>query len=220
MISDFAQIPSGSVIVNFEQLGSDSILIREEYVDSMRAHQVWDYSVRNIEWLATRGVVAKHLRLGYSPLLNRIQNLEFQDIDVLFYGALNERRILILQSLKEKGLNVVSISSGMSGAELDEYIRRSKVVLNLHYYATKIFEIVRVSYLLCNKKAVVAEVDVFTEIEPEINRAVLGVCYNQLVDACCNLIKNNKKRLALEEEGWHIFKNRSQSNFLVDILVA
>lgn len=218
MISDFAQIPSGSVIVNFEQLGSNSILIREEYINSMRAHQVWDYSVRNIEWLAARGVAAKLLRLGYSPYLTRIDNLDRQDIDVLFYGALNERRVHILQSLQKKGLSVVAISSGMTGSELDEYISRSKVVLNLHYYSTHIFEIVRVSYLLCNRKAVVAEVGISTEIEPEIKNAVLAVPYEQLIDACCDLVRDEEKRRAVETRGWDIFSNRSQAMLMKETL--
>jgi hypothetical protein len=218
MISDFSQIPLGSVIVNFEQLGSDSILIREEYINSMRAHQVWDYSVRNIEWLAARGVVAKLLRLGYSPYLTRIHNLDRQDIDVLFYGALNERRVHILQSLQKKGLSVVAISSGMTGSELDEYISRSKVVLNLHYYSTHIFEIVRVSYLLCNRKAVVAEVGISTEIEPEIKNAVLAVPYEQLINACCDLVGDEEKRRAVETRGWDIFSNRAQVKLLNELL--
>jgi len=218
MISNFSQVPPGSVIVNFEQLGSDSILIREEYINLMRAHKVWDYSVRNIEWLAARGVTARLLRLGYSPYLNRVHNLEYQDIDVLFYGALNERRINILQLLQEKGLNVVSISSGMTGVELDEYIGRSKVVLNLHYYSTKIFEIVRVSYLLCNKKAVVAEVGVSTEIEPEIKNAILSVPYEQLIEACCELVGDENRRREVEMRGWNIFSNRAQGRLVKETL--
>ena len=37
------------------------------------------------------------------------------------------------------------------------WIARSKIVLNLHQYDAQVFEIVRVSYLLANRRAVVSE---------------------------------------------------------------
>ena len=45
---------------------------------------------------------------------------------------------------------------GVYGAERDRLIARSRLVLNVHYFPTHIFEMIRVSYLLANRTAVVA----------------------------------------------------------------
>lgn len=70
-----------------------------------------------------------------------------KDIDVLFYGTANSRRNIILGILKDQlqshGYNITVVSA-LFGAELLDHIARSKVVLNVHYYANSIFESDRV----------------------------------------------------------------------------
>ena len=70
-----------------------------------------------------------------------------KDIDVMFYGTANSRRNIILGLLKEQlqshGYNMTVVST-LFGAELLDHISRSKVVLNVHYYANSIFESERV----------------------------------------------------------------------------
>jgi len=52
-----------------------------------------DYSVRNIAALEDMGIHdATHVPLGYAKVLERIPTVK-EDIDVLFYGAYNERRM-------------------------------------------------------------------------------------------------------------------------------
>jgi hypothetical protein len=55
-----------------------------------------------------------------------------KDIDILFYGSMNEHRTKILNELKKK--YKVAIIQTWDGRVLDSYIMRSKVLLNLHYY--------------------------------------------------------------------------------------
>jgi hypothetical protein len=70
-----------------------------------------------------------------------------KDIDVMFYGTANSRRNIILGLLKEQlqshGYNMTVVST-LFGAELLDHISRSKVVLNVHFYANSIFESERV----------------------------------------------------------------------------
>src|SRR5580658_4511667 len=68
-----------------------------------------------------------HVPLGYVPELRRIQASKVQNIDVLFYGSLNERRSRILQALKDSGVKVHS-AFGVYGKERDALIARSKIV--------------------------------------------------------------------------------------------
>jgi len=55
-----------------------------------------------------------------------------KDIDILFYGSMNEHRAKILNELKKK--YKVAIIQTWDGRVLDSYIMRSKVLLNLHFY--------------------------------------------------------------------------------------
>jgi hypothetical protein len=115
---------------------------------------VWDHTLRNIEkWKAMNRLHApSHVPLGYVPELSRIKASQAQDIDVLFYGSLNERRTAILNALKNAGLKVHTVF-GVYGEQRDESIARCKVVLNIHFYETRVFEFVRIAYLLANSKA-------------------------------------------------------------------
>lgn len=70
-----------------------------------------------------------------------------KDIDVLFYGTANSRRNIILGILKEQLQRhgyIMTIVSALFGTDLLDHIARSKIVLNVHYYANSIFESDRV----------------------------------------------------------------------------
>ena len=128
-------------------------------------------------------------------------------IDVLFYGSLNPRRQAILEELQRRGLKVTTLT-GCYGEARDRYIARSKVVLNLHFYESKVFEIVRVSYLLSNFKAVVAESGAGTSIEPDLLQAVRAVPYDGLVEACVQLVQDDAARRELAQRGHAVFSAR------------
>ncbi len=74
------------------------------------------------------------------------------------------------------------IETRTHGRARDELISRAKVVLNVHFYPTAIFEIVRVSYLLANRKAVVGECGPSTEIDTDIREAIAPANYDRLCD--------------------------------------
>src|SRR5262249_55443542 len=134
-----------------------------------------------------------HVPIGYVTELSRIPVAQPQDIDVLFYGSLNERRNSILNRLSDAGLKV-QVAFGVYGRQRDDLIARSKLVLNIHYYESKIFEIVRVSYLLANSKAVVTECAPGTSLDQGIKSAAICVPSDSLVSACCALIANESER--------------------------
>ncbi len=215
LIKERSTIPDGSILFNLEQLESDSIYCKPEYFDLLSRHIVWDYSKKNIDWLSKTGVnnSAKLISIGFAPSLERIVKPVTQDIDILFYGAVNERRQAILNKLTQFDLKVIWLKN-VYGNELDSYIARSKVVLNIHFYSSKIFEIVRASYLLNNKKAVVSELDDTTEIDDDIRQAVVGVPYDKLVENCLELVENEPLRLQVEKNGYRIFSSRSQAVFM------
>jgi protein O-GlcNAc transferase len=200
-------VPAEAIIFNSEQIDADSPWLTGPYMQLLRTHQVWDYSAENALRLAQRGVPAvKHVPLGYVPELSRIAPVA-EDIDVLFYGSLNPRRQAILEELQRRGLKVTTLT-GCYGEVRDQYIARSKVVLNLHYYESKVFEIVRVSYLLSNFKAVVAESGTGTSIEPDLLQALRAVPYDGLVEACVQLVQDQAARRELAQRGHAVFSAR------------
>jgi hypothetical protein len=207
---DIRQLPANTIIYNFEQMGvSGAFFDTPSFRTAVTRFRVWDYNLRNLERL---GPIIGHGRrqvvpVGYAPILSRIPRAPVQDIDVLFYGSINQRRRDVLLGLRRAGLNLHHVF-GAYGAERDALIARAKVVLNIQFYPTKILEVVRISYLLANRKAVVTELDDETEIEPDLRDAVAGVPYDRLVAECCRLVAEANERQILEDRGFAIFQQR------------
>jgi len=211
------QIPHNCIIFNLEQIGSDAFYLNEEFRKIYAGHEVWDYNARNIFALAELGITAKHVPLGYVPEFSRIGGTVEHDIDVLFYGAMNERRVRILAALESRGLRVSRLC-GVYGAARDAAIARAKIVLNVHFYPTKILEEVRLIYLLANGRCVVSE-DGDWEAE-EIYKGGVAFCeYDQLVDRCVTLLNDVETRWNLAARGLEIVTARPQAKFLESVFV-
>jgi hypothetical protein len=208
-------VPPGSVVYNLEQLSGGNL--PPTYFELASHHQIWDYSLANIEkWKSLNcAFTPVHVPVGYVPELTRIQPAHPQDIDILFYGSLNERRIRILNALRDAGVKVRA-QFGVYGRERDELIGRAKVILNIHFYETKVFEIVRVSYLLANSKAVVTESS--PHMEDGLADSVRSLPYDSLVEGCLSLLGNEPERRRLETQGLRWFSKRSESEVLTHAL--
>jgi hypothetical protein len=74
---------------------------------------------------------------------------------VLFYGAKNIRRDFTIKLLSD--LFQVRWLGDIYGAERDEEISKSRLVLNIHFYLAQTLELVRISHLLQNGVAVITE---------------------------------------------------------------
>lgn len=212
-----ASLPDDAILYNSEQVDPQSEWLKGPYFAALTSREVWDYSAENVRQLTALGAQSvRHVPVGYVPELARIAPAN-EDIDVLFYGSINPRRQKILEALGARGLKVVTLF-GTYGEERDRAIARAKVVLSVHYYDAKIFEIVRAAYLLTNTKALVAECGPETSVEPELRDAIRGVPYKGLVEACEELVRDAGKRHALAERGRKIFAARLEEPILADSL--
>jgi hypothetical protein len=207
---DVEIVPAGSILYNLEQLGRANL--SWAFYELARRHQVWDYSLRNMEkWRIVSSLRPPvHVPVGYMPELNRIQAASAQDIDVLFCGSTNQRRSVILTALKGSGVSV-HVASGVCGKERDELIARAKIVLLVHACDGKGFDIIRLSYLLTNAKAVVAEC---SPDEPTANGAFLAVPYDSLAQSCLSLLRSEEHRRKLETRGFEWFSAQRESEIL------
>ena len=215
-----AALPADAILYNSEQIDEASGWMQPAYLAALQKHAVWDYGAENVRRLHALGAArVRHVPLGYVPQLTRIPVLppEEQDIDVLFYGAINERRKAVLEGLIARGLRIEFLA-GVYREARDRYIARAKVVLNLHYYPASVFETVRVSYLLANEKAVVAECGPNTTLPPELTDALCAVPYDGLVDACCQLVADAGARANLARRGFECFSRLDEATHLAAAL--
>jgi hypothetical protein len=109
---------------------------------------------------------------------------------VLFYGSINERRWHIIQSLKAHGVRTETVF-GVYGNERDKLIARSKILLNVHFYEAKVFEVVRVSYLLANQRFVISERGANLLEEDTFSGGVVFADYNDLVKTCLDFLSRS-----------------------------
>lgn len=184
LLSEDSDIPAGSIIYNLEQPTHP----RFEIVKSIahRAACVWEYSRSSLSEWQSAGIPVRHVPIGYVPTLTRIP-AGAEDIDVLFYGNLTERRLRILTELKESGLEVVA-TDHIYGGGRDNLISRAKIILNLHQDGHSKFEIVRCSYLFANRKCVVSETSLDQSEYAALDQALEWWPFEELSDRIWELI--------------------------------
>jgi hypothetical protein len=212
------------LIYNFEQISEESGWLSENYVNTLRAKPYFDYSKANITAITSKypDMQVKHLPFAYSPTLDYtyVQQDQFKvkpkDIDVLFFGSINDRRTKVLNKLKDLNLNVIA-AFGVYGADLSSLIHRAKIVLNMHYYESSVFEAVRVLPLLASRVAVVSEKSVDDEDYKYLGCGIMSVPYETLAYACKDLIEDEKRRDSMAETGYANLKLKTMTQSLESI---
>ncbi len=118
------------VVFQLEQVTTSSVrFLDDNYIDWLKAaDEVWDFDEWNMENLKTiRSDIKLHLLKPYKVW----PESHDKDIDILFYGTSSRRRRRLLNHLKRK-YNVCALDGEFDN--LDDYILRSRVLLNIHYY--------------------------------------------------------------------------------------
>lgn len=201
-----------AILYNLEQVQSGP-WFNDRVIALFRQYELWDYSERNAVTLTGLGLRRpKVVPIGWHRSLRRIEAKE-EDIDVLFYGCINDRRHHIIEQLLKRGVNVKTLF-GTYGKERDEYIARSKIVLNMHYYEARVFEMVRVSYLLGNGRLVLSERGSSTEEEAPFERGIAFADYDHLVPRCLELLERPEERAEIAKNGQQIMETRQETTYL------
>ena len=207
-----------SILYNLEQIDRESTWLTPALLELFRRFEVWDYSSRNASKYSALGLLEPRVvPIGFAPELTRIKAAPTEDIDVLFYGSLNERRTRVLAELQAAGLRT-KVVFGVYGDQRDQLIARSKVVLNVHHYEAKVFEIVRVSYLLANRRCVVSECGADREEERELENGVAFADYCDLVATCVRLCADAEMRARIATEGYKLIAQRASPDHLARAL--
>jgi hypothetical protein len=213
---DLPPLPPGTIIWNTEQIVEGSTWLTDRYINILRTNPVWDYSHANIELLKNMGIQDIHYAgLGYSPDLEVITPKE-KDIDVLFYGSFSERRAAVLQGLLDEGINLETLY-GVYGKDRDDYIARSKIIINIHFFKECYFEPIRVGYLINNKCFVISERSTNKKDEDIMADSIVIAKYDDLIEACKYYLKNDAERIRIASEGYTKYKDLPQENILAPL---
>ena len=142
------------IIVNLEQLGDGGRAINAEYMHLLKEAWVIDYDTTNKE--AYKDYCDRHFAIisfGYAPYLSpksreySFKPIAERELDVVFYGSINETRRSTIESLQAEGIDVKVINN-VFGPERDQILNETKLILNLPYYEKGAFEQVRAFHAL------------------------------------------------------------------------
>jgi hypothetical protein len=211
-------LPPETILFNLEQIVPGAVWVTETYLERLRRHRVWDYSERNVAALRGLGIEeVAHVPIGHAAVLERIPSGN-EDIDVLFYGGANERRMTMLRRIAERGMKVVYLP-GVYGKERDGLIARASIVLNAHYYEQARLEVPRCFYLLANARFVVSEESADAD-ETGLASGIAFARYDDLPGACERYWRSAAERAAIARAGQEIMRGRPQSKLLEAALAA
>lgn len=133
----------------------------EKIISSLNGYdEVWEHDFDNVNLLKSYGINSIFKPFLYTEKLKKIKSMDEPDIDILFYGTINERRAKLISYITSGVLlgddNIVIIN-GITGKKLDEYISRSKIILDLHTDEDKIQKQSRLFYGIINDKCILSE---------------------------------------------------------------
>lgn len=215
-----------TVVYNFEQFDTKSGWFNSDYVSLLKSKPYWDYSTANIAAMkkAYPEAQATHVPFAYAPVLDYsyvrrdVFRVKPKGIDVLFFGSMNDRRAKVIGQLTDMGLNVQAVF-GVYGPELSVLIHRSKVVLNMHYYESSVFEAVRVLPLLASRIPVVSEQSVddadYGYLKPPFG--IQCTTYESLASTCKVLVDDSDARALLADTGYANVKLRSMAQVIENV---
>jgi hypothetical protein len=143
------------------------ILLNNINSNIINNYHIFDYNILNYKNIKN---IYPNIKIYYYPLIynkyledyynnniDRKINWKDKDIDILFYGSLNNRRLDILNKLKFK-YNVYYYNEYCNNKTLFNLIERSKIVLNILYYDHNIvYDYYRNSILLANNILLITE---------------------------------------------------------------
>ena len=143
----FSKLPKNFIAFQLEQKGSQ--WFDQNYLSLLKqASFVLEYSKRNLEFLQMSGIPFE--KLYYCPIFpNSLSLSDFYDrsedkeFDLVFYGAMNERRRKILSALKKK-YKILELCNTF-GQDLYNQINRARLLLNIHFYEDADLETTRLA---------------------------------------------------------------------------
>jgi hypothetical protein len=202
--------PKNTIIFNMEQLGSESTLVTDEYLNFISKYIILDYNQHNIDILNTINkcegyefpiVPSKKFLFDY-----QYSNSIPKQYDLAFYGILNKRREEIIRKLTEHGVSI-KIISGKYGAELSSALLGSKFVLNLHFFESAIFEVARCLRPIAMGMPIISEASIIPKLTDWTKCGILFEEYSKIPDLVLETINNVGKVIDCNQNSLRFINN-------------
>jgi len=154
-----SMLPKNFILYQVEQMNSNFFTLK--YLkDLQKSNIIWEFSIRNkikYDQIDLKKIFYQPMPFYYDPPVNDSTNStdESNVYDVAFYGTTNERRVKILNNLSDKFKT--NVGYGKISKERDSIIRKSKIILNLHYYKDSSLEACRINEILQYDKIIISE---------------------------------------------------------------
>jgi len=154
-----SMLPKNFILYQVEQMNSNFFTLK--YLkDLQTSNIIWEFSIRNkikYDQIDLKKIFYQPMPFYYDPPVNDSTNStdESNVYDVAFYGTTNERRVKILNNLSDKFKT--NVGYGKISKERDSIIRKSKIILNLHYYKDSSLEACRINEILQYDKIIISE---------------------------------------------------------------
>jgi hypothetical protein len=196
--------PPGTILYNFEQWSNRNLADDPVIREIARNFQIWDYSAANLpRWLDCNPKHRPfHAPVSFAPNLTRIAPAAQPDIDLLYIGSAGPARSAKLTAICTAPNRPALVHlQNVWGAARDSFIGRSQVLLNLSNDdpALRIFELVRVSYYLANRKPVLCEEVPGQHVDADLREHLLFAPREQLPEACAQLLQDPDHRARVAE---------------------
>jgi hypothetical protein len=188
-------LPPGTILYNLEQYSFCGMQQSDFLKNAANKFQIWDYNCANISrWNEVNPKFAPfYARISYAPCLKKIPPAQAEDIDILFYGSVGAKRFGTASSLANtlNHWSVVTLTN-VFGTMRDELIPRARLHVNIspEHTHSNIFEVVRVSYLLANRQAVVCGSVSALDVEDDLKAVLRIVSCDELAGLCDEMLLN------------------------------
>lgn len=208
------KFPKNYILLQNEQSGSN--WINDKLFGLMyNALGVWEFNPKqNEKWkkmgynsfyVPMRTVMSPYLDLGNGEIDLHFTDKE-KDIDILFYGGMNERRTDTEKRLREyfPDKKIIFRYFDLFGKEREDFISRAKIVLNIRYWPEGSLQTHRIEYLLARGKCVVSETSGDDTLDEEYEDGVQFCKYENFVPVIRNLLDNPEEMHKLGMKGRRI----------------
>lgn len=197
-INSLDVLPNKYIVYNFEQLTTERVWDISFFDKCKNAIKIFDYSLENIKVFKKENIEAYHLPFGWCSVLENKHTLEEKDIDLLFLGSLNKRRLNTISKLNTLTHNFY-IHNKCFDKDYDIVTSKSKVGLNIHYYdGDTILELTRIIPWICSGIHVISERSNDKFYDRIFNKVITfykkGELYEKVKDAINNYDLEKMKR--------------------------
>lgn len=200
-----------------EQLGAGGSMFDRPSAREVlrRAIAVWDLSRPNLAVLASDGIAAEVVPLGYHRSQAIMPTAE-PDVDILFSGSVSERRVNILKDLVAAGLEV-QVLFGAYGLAKQSMLARARIHLHVHAGESALFQQPRIAHLLNNACFVITET---ARDNPYPKVDLVQVRPSEIVDACRYYLAHPLERAVRAERNRNEFAEHYPMVKLLQAAVA